>query len=90
MFLGPDRASLHLASSVHPALAGVAGLELTVARFERIADDSPRLDGIVGDYADDALFITPDGVEHGTGGVREGFVKLLGDVPQADWEVPTG
>jgi hypothetical protein len=47
------------------------------------------LDGIVSDYADDALFITPDGVKHGKDGVREGFVKLLGDVPQADWEVPT-
>jgi hypothetical protein len=47
------------------------------------------LDGIVSDYADDALFITPDGVKHGKDGVREGFVKLLSDVPQADWEVPT-
>jgi hypothetical protein len=47
------------------------------------------LDGIVSDYADDALFITPDGVRHGKDGVREGFVKLLSDVPQADWEVPT-
>ena len=47
------------------------------------------LDGIVSDYSDDALFITPDGVKHGKDGVREGFVKLLSDVPQADWEVPT-
>ena len=47
------------------------------------------LDGIVSDYADDALFITPDGVKHGKDGVREGFVKLLSDVPEADWEVPT-
>jgi hypothetical protein len=47
------------------------------------------LDGIVSDYADDALFITPDGVKHGKDGVREGFVKLLSDVPQADWNVPT-
>ena len=47
------------------------------------------LDGIVSDYADDALFITPDGVKHGKDGVREGFVKLLSDVPQADWDVPT-
>lgn len=47
------------------------------------------LDGIISDYADDALFITPDGVKHGKDGVREGFVKLLSDVPQADWEVPT-
>lgn len=47
------------------------------------------LEGIVSDYADDALFITPDGVKHGKDGVREGFVKLLSDVPQADWDVPT-
>lgn len=47
------------------------------------------LDGIVSDYADDALFITPDGVKHGKDGVRAGFVKLLSDVPKADWEVPT-
>lgn len=47
------------------------------------------LDGIVSDYADDALFITPEGVKHGKDGVREGFVKLLSDVPKADWEVPT-
>jgi hypothetical protein len=47
------------------------------------------IDGIVSDYTDDALFITPDGTKHGKDGVREGFVKLLSDVPQADWEVPT-
>jgi hypothetical protein len=47
------------------------------------------IDGIVSDYTDDALFITPDGVRHGKDGVREGFVKLLSDVPKADWEVPT-
>ncbi len=47
------------------------------------------LDGIVSDYSDDALFITPDGVRHGKDGVREGFVKLLGDLPGARWELPT-
>jgi hypothetical protein len=47
------------------------------------------LDGIVSDYADDALFITPDGTRHGKDGVREGFAQLLSDVPQADWDVPT-
>lgn len=35
------------------------------------------LEGIVSDYADDALFITSDGVKHGNDGVREGFTKLL-------------
>jgi hypothetical protein len=47
------------------------------------------LEGIVSDYADDAVFITPDGVRRGKGGVREGYVKLLADVPDAQWEVPT-
>jgi hypothetical protein len=47
------------------------------------------LDGIVADYADDAVFITPDGVKHGKDGVREGFVKLISDVPGAKWELPT-
>jgi hypothetical protein len=47
------------------------------------------LDGIVSDYADDAVFITPDGVRRGKDGVRAGFVKLLGDLPGASWELPT-
>ncbi|HET6548195.1 MAG TPA: nuclear transport factor 2 family protein [Solirubrobacter sp.] len=47
------------------------------------------LEGIVSDYADDAVFITPGGVLRGKDGVREGFTKLLGDVPNADWDVPT-
>ena len=40
------------------------------------------LDGIVEDYSDDAVFITPDGI-------REAFTKLLADVPNADWALPT-
>jgi len=47
------------------------------------------LDGIVSDYADDAIFITPAGVLLGKDGVRQGFVKLLGDLPSAQWELPT-
>jgi ketosteroid isomerase-like protein len=47
------------------------------------------LDGIVSDYADDAVFITPEGVLHGKDGVRQAFVKLLGDLPSAHWELPT-
>jgi ketosteroid isomerase-like protein len=47
------------------------------------------LEGIVSDYSDDAIFITPAGVLHGKDGVREGFTKLLGDVPNAEWTVPT-
>jgi len=47
------------------------------------------LDGIVSDYADDAIFVTPEGVRHGKDGVREGFVKMLSDLPGASWELPT-
>jgi len=47
------------------------------------------LDGIVADYSDDAVFITPDGVLHGKDGVRQGFTKLLSDLPSAEWQVPT-
>jgi ketosteroid isomerase-like protein len=47
------------------------------------------LDGIVSDYADDAVFISPAGVLRGKDGIREAFTKLLSDVPNADWQVPT-
>jgi len=47
------------------------------------------LEGIVADYDDDALFITPGGVLRGKDGVRQGFTKLLGDLPNAVWDVPT-
>ena len=47
------------------------------------------LDEIVADYADDALFITPASRLRGKAGVREGFTKLLKDLPNAVWDVPT-
>ena len=47
------------------------------------------LDGIVEDYTDDAVFITPDGVKRGKAGVREAFTQLLADVPNAAWELKT-
>ena len=47
------------------------------------------LEGIVADYSDDAVFITPAGVLHGTDGVRQAFTKLLSDLPSAEWDVPT-
>jgi ketosteroid isomerase-like protein len=47
------------------------------------------LDEIVADYADDAAFITPAGVKRGKDGVREGFARLLDDLPEAQWSLPT-
>jgi ketosteroid isomerase-like protein len=47
------------------------------------------LEGIVSDYTDDAVFITPDGVLRGKDGMRQAFTKLLADVPNAQWELPT-
>jgi uncharacterized protein (TIGR02246 family) len=47
------------------------------------------IEGIVADYTDDAVFITPEGVLHGKDGIREAFTKLLSDLPNAEWDVPT-
>ncbi len=47
------------------------------------------LEEIVADYADDALFITPQGVKGGTEGVRQGFTEMLEDLPDAEWELKT-
>jgi ketosteroid isomerase-like protein len=44
---------------------------------------------IIADYAEDAVFITPQGVLRGKDGVREGFTRLLADLPDAEWSVPT-
>jgi ketosteroid isomerase-like protein len=45
------------------------------------------LDGIVSDYSDDAVLITPEGVMRGKQGIREGFTKLLSDLPKATWNL---
>jgi uncharacterized protein (TIGR02246 family) len=47
------------------------------------------VDGVLADYADDAVFITPGGVLRGKDGLREAFTTLLGELPDAAWEVPT-
>ena len=47
------------------------------------------IDGIVADYNEDAVFITPRGVRHGKDGAREAFTELLADLPDAKWDVPT-
>ena len=48
-----------------------------------------NLDEIVADYADDAVFITPAGVQRGKDGIRAAFTQLLADVPRAAWELKT-
>jgi hypothetical protein len=47
------------------------------------------VDEIVADYTEDAVFITPQGVLRGKDGVRAGFTRLLADLPNAEWNVPT-
>ena len=47
------------------------------------------LDGIVADYSDDAIFMTPAGVLQGKAGVRQAFTKLLSDLPKTKWELKT-
>ena len=47
------------------------------------------LDEIVADYCDDAVVISPSGVLRGKEGVRTAFVRLLGDVPDAAWDLKT-
>ena len=48
-----------------------------------------NLDGIVSDYTEDAVFITPAGVLRGKKGIGEAFTKLLADVPKAKWDLQT-
>ena len=45
------------------------------------------LDAIVADYADDAVFITREGVVRGKDGIRQAFADLLGQIPQAVWDI---
>jgi predicted SnoaL-like aldol condensation-catalyzing enzyme len=47
------------------------------------------LEEIVADYSDDAIFITPAGVQRGKDGIRQAFTKLLGEVPKATWDLKT-
>jgi hypothetical protein len=47
------------------------------------------LDEIVADFADDAVVITPAGVNRGKDGVREAFTQLFADLPNAAWDLKT-
>jgi len=47
------------------------------------------LDEIVADYSEDAIFITPAGVKRGKQEIREAFTQLLGELPDANWDIKT-
>jgi hypothetical protein len=47
------------------------------------------LEGIVSDYTEDALFITPEGVQRGHDGIRAAFSRLLSELPGATWDLKT-
>jgi len=47
------------------------------------------LEEIVADYSEDAVFIAPAGVLRGKDGIRQAFTKLLGEIPQATWDLKT-
>ena len=47
------------------------------------------LEDIVADYSDDAILVVQKQVFRGKDGARQVFTQLLGDVPQAKWELAT-
>jgi ketosteroid isomerase-like protein len=47
------------------------------------------LEGIVSDYAEDAILVVQKKVYRGRDGAREVFTQLLADIPQAEWELDT-
>lgn len=47
------------------------------------------LDEIVADYADDSVVITSAGVARGKDDIRQVFVRLLDDLPNAAWDMKT-
>jgi hypothetical protein len=47
------------------------------------------LEQIVADYADDSVVITSSGVARGKDEIRNVFVKLLDDLPDANWDLKT-
>lgn len=47
------------------------------------------LDGIIADYREDAVLITPAGVQRGHPGIRAAFTRLLSELPDATWDLKT-
>jgi hypothetical protein len=84
------------------AAGGEAGGQVLAAMEERMARTPEEvfahhaqalgagdLEGIVEDYTDDAIFISPSGIKLGKAGVREAFTQLLADLPSAEWSLKT-
>lgn len=46
------------------------------------------VEGIISDYAEDAIFVTSSGIREGKEGVRAAFEELLAAIPDAQWDVP--
>jgi uncharacterized protein (TIGR02246 family) len=51
-----------------------------------VAED---LDRLVANFAEDAVQISPAGVRRGRDAIREGFIQLFKDLPQANWKMRT-
>ncbi len=47
------------------------------------------LDGILADYTDSSIVVSPSGVLRGTSAIRAFFADLLKALPQARWDVKT-
>jgi ketosteroid isomerase-like protein len=45
------------------------------------------IDQIAADFADDAVVITPAGVNRGKDGARAAFRQLFADLPDATWDI---
>ena len=82
-------AAIDVARTSPPEAAASGRAALVDGACRRSRPGHQDIDAIVSDYADDAIFITPDGVLRGTDGVRPAFEKLTSDVPGAQWELPT-
>lgn len=45
------------------------------------------VDKIAANFSEDAIFISPTGIKRGKAGVRQGFVDLFTDLPDARWDI---
>jgi len=48
-----------------------------------------NVDQLAANFAEDAVQISPAGVRRGRDGIRDGFIQLFKDLPQANWEMRT-